>query len=346
MALIHRLNTPSDSESVMGRVLAMRRSREAVAPEKTPSEHPASDAPRTESTIDAAAAIRSLLRELQTQRRYGIATPSHLFSMLHSHLRMERGALLVPNQEDEFLPIATSGLDRTSRFRLRVTGAELSELLTPGSVTVLSGAARDFFSDRLSRVDFRSSPRLGLFPFTHLSRVLALLVVFDSPILESERVVLDVLLAALSDNAGRLIFDGRHKPLGFRNRGVVLPTDQISTIRRRVAETARELESVAEVIEVEFDSTIRTILEAHPHLDRERLVEDVFDTAALLVSTHYSVVRSDNDRMLLFGVASASVDVELLIHLLGSTLAQLFGCDHLPKLQFHLRSADDIGRDA
>ncbi len=346
MGLIHRLNAPPDPESVVGRVLAMRRSREPGVLPETVNEGSASDTQKAESTVDAAAAIRSLLRELQTQRRYGIATPSHLFSMLHRHLRVQRGALLVPNQEDEFLPIATSGLDRTSRFRLRVTSAELSELLTPGNVAVLTGDARDFFSDRLSRVDFRSSPRLGLFPFTHLSRVLALLIVFDSPILDSERVVLDVLLAALSDNAGRLIFDGRQKPLSLRNRGVVLPTDQISTIRRRIEERARERDSAAEVIEVEFDSTIRTILEAHPHLDRERLIEDVFDTAALLVSSHYSVVRTDNDRALLLGVASASIDVELLIHLLGSTLAQLFGCDRLPKLQFHLRSADDIGRDA
>lgn len=344
--MIHRLNTPSDSESVVGRVLAMRRSREVVGPEEIPKEPSSPDATRAEPTVDAAAAIRSLLRELQTQRRYGIATPSHLFSMLHRHLRMERGALLVPNQEDEFLPIATSGLDRTSRFRLRVTGNELSELLTPDGVTILTGEARDFFSDRLSRVEFRRSLRLGLFPFTHLGRVLALLVVFDSPILDSERVVLDVLLAALSDNAGRLIFDGRQKPLGFRNRGVVLPADHISTIRRRVEEQARELAGTAEVIEVELDSTVHTILEAHPHLDRERLVEDIFDTAALLVSSHYSVVRSNDDHMLLLGVASTSVDVELLIHLLGSTLAHLFGCDRLPQLQFHLRGADDIGRDA
>ncbi|MFW5695002.1 MAG: hypothetical protein ACOCYB_07520 [Alkalispirochaeta sp.] len=342
MDLIDRLNGPTQPDSVFARAFALRDARK---PEDAESGFDDEGIVLTSggSAVDAGAAVRALLRELQVQRVYGITTPSHLFSLLHRHLAVERGALLVPAQEGEHLPLATAGLDRTSTLRLRATEEELRGLLSNQGVRILGGQQRELFSHRLSRSDYRKSPRLALFPFFHHQRLLATLIVFESPILDLEPAVLDVILGALSDSAGQFLFNGRHRPMENRIRSVVLQRHQVrETLNRLEGDRGqRELQ----IVETDLDPMAETILEIHPHLDRERLLEDMVDTVALMVSATHDVAQFGQGRVMLLGLFHSPLDAELLVHLVGTTLSHLFGIGHHGALSVRVRTVDELSRE-
>lgn len=342
MGLIDRLNDPSEPDSVIARAFALRNSSISSEPVGEPSRESGMDL-SVSVPVDAGAAIRALLKELQVQRDFGITSPSHLFSLLHRHLAVERGALLVPAPEDEHLPIATTGLDRTSTLRLRFTNEEITSILDGPRVTIASGSARELFASRLSLADYRHSPRLAFFPFYHLNRLLATLIIFGSPFLELEPTVLDVILGALSENAGRMLFDGRHKPMGYRSRAVVLQPDQMSSAIARLEQSRGN--TAIQALEVDLTSTVELILEVHPYLDRERLINDMIDTVALLLSETHSIVRRGNGRILLIGLERPTVDNELLVHVLSTTIVHLFGAGSRHLLSYRERSIDEIVRD-
>lgn len=333
MGLIDRLNGPADSESLFGRAFALRDSRPLApdpAGERAEAVRPDPEAPIIAispgaSTVDAGAAIRALLKELQTQRSYGITTPSHLFSLLHRHLAIERGALLVPAAEGEHLPLATAGLDRTSTLRLRLTDEELATLITDRKPTLVSGSQRSMFEPRLSRADFRRSPRIVLFPFFHVKRVLATLVVFGSPILELDPTALEIILGALTDSAGKLLFDGRQRALGDGTRSVVLRYPESADAVARLCRSAEAEGYSVEAIEADLAPLARRIHEVHPLLDRDRLLADMVDTAGLLMSGSHSVIHLGASRVIFVGRAVPSHDPELLMHLVSTTVSHLFG---------------------
>ncbi len=342
MDLIDRLNSPAQQDSVFARAFALRDSRK---PEETESGFDDENIVLTSSgtAVDAGAAVRALLKELQVQRVYGITTPSHLFSLLHRHLAVERGALLVPAPEGEHLPLATAGLDRTSTLRLRATDEELHGLLSHKGVRILAGQQRELFSDRLSRSDYRKSPRLALFPFFHHQQLLATLIVFESPILDLDPTVLDVILGALSDSAGRLLFQGRQRPMGNRARSVVLQRHQIPDTIRRLSENGGLHQ--LQIVETDLDPIAETILDIHPHLDRERLLEDMVDTVALLASATHDVANLGHGRVILLGLSHPPLDSELLVHLVGRTLSHLFGIGPHTPLGFQERTTDELSRE-
>jgi hypothetical protein len=302
-----------------------------------PSNAPIAGNTSSES-VDAGAAIRALIRELQIQRQHGITTPSHLFSVLHRHLQVERGALLVPDAEHEFVPMAIAGLDETSRLRLRIPRDELMTLIDPLRASLIDGEPRNAFEARLSRGDFRTAPRIGVFPFNHARKLLAVLFVFDSPLLDLDPAVLDVVLGALSDNAGRLLFDGRQRPLGWRSRAVVLTAEQLPALLDHVSGRENVM------VNVDLRMLLDEILEAHPYLDVTRLVNDVMDTIGMLLTNSYSVIRLDTAHIGIVGEENPDISPELLVHVLTTTLRELFGCGSGPTLTFRPLDPSEVRR--
>jgi hypothetical protein len=343
MDLIDRLNGPAEPESVFARAFALRDARKPGDTERGLDEEDVVLTSRGTS-VDAGAAVRALQKELQVQRVYGITTPSHLFSLLHRHLAVERGALLVPSSEGEHVPLATAGLDRTSTLRFRATDEELARLLSQQGVRILAGHQRELFADRLSRSDYRKSPRLALFPFFHHNRLLATLVVFESPILDLDPTVLDVILGALSDSAGRLLFDGRQRAMGNRTRSVVLQRTQIADTVDRLSHEGQNRE--LQIIEADLDPLADTIMDLHPHLDRERLLEDMVDTVALLVSATHDIAHLGQGRILFLGRRHDSLDSALLVHVVSTAISHLFGIGPRRIIEHQERSAHELSREA
>lgn len=338
MDLHQRLQDDHHTDSIIGRAMAMRGTTTPQTEEKPIV---------SDSEVEIGAAVRALLRELDGEQHPGIASPSQLFSLFHRHLQVERGSLLVFDPtEDAFQPIATVGLDETSRFRLRLDDSILGDIRANPSVCVLDREKRERLRPLLSSGDFRRSPRIAVFPFVHLQHTLAVLIIFDSPVLDLEQNVLDVLLAALSDRAGRMLFDGREKPLARRTNATFFTAEDLGDALDRITRSAEESKREVICIEIELPPILRAVTATHPHLDANRLQKDILTTVALLTGASWVTIQRPEARVYLLGLSDPANDPELLVHILGTTLRQLFGVGSTAKLPFIVRDIEELRSEA
>lgn len=350
MGLIDRLNVPEDRTSPFARALAMRGDRlddeaardaagnsDAVTTGETASDNP--------DTVDPGAAVRALLKELHRQYHFGITTPSHLFSMLHRHLQVTSGAILVPEQGvDIFSPMAEVGLDNTTTFRLRLPGDVVRALNRRQGADILRGVDRSILEPYLSHSDYSQCTRIAVLPFSYGRDTLAILLVFDSPLLDLELNVLDVLLAAFAERAGYLLFDGRTKPMTAAARVAALDSTHIPEILKRVTRQSNDSKRDVEILQINLKPVIEAVASAHPHLSRVHLLQDVMETCAILLADNFSVFVYGAQDILIIGLKSRYVDSELLVHVIGTTIQQLFGIGSFVPLPFSALDADSLNR--
>lgn len=338
---------PDDTSPLLSRALRLRGEQsatEAPRPPASPAPSQRFEAIDGEIPVDPGAAARALLRELGGGRHSGIATPSHLFSVLHRHLQVVRGALMVPVEEDAmFVPAAIAGLDRTSAVRLRLDIGEVQSLVTPDSVRVLAGDEREIFAPYLSSGDFGTARRIALFPFFHLKRLLAVLAVFDSPALDLDGATLDTLLGALTDAAGQMLFNGRARLLGASTSRVVFGREHLATAIERVGRAGGS-EGVR-AITVDLQPIVDRILTEHRHLDRGRLTRDVIESCALLTAREFDVIRLGGMRLAFVGPNSDLLDPELMVHLLSHTIGELFCIPIHQSLEYDTPDLDQLTSD-
>jgi len=346
MSLIDRLQH-GDDNTIFHRALAMRGVSEQ--PELTGDEQdtlhggPASEVPLHAPEIAPGAAVRALLKELQTQRHFGITTPSHLFSLMNRHLLVETGAILVPHRDGGMVPIATAGLDKTSSFRIRLLEEERSWIGDGKSAVILGEDQRLAFARRLSRNDAKRAPRIALFPFSHLRDVVAVLVLLDSPVLAMDPGVLDTIVGALSESAGRLLFDGRQRPMDHQQQSTVFQNSHATAILSRLSERADVEGRQVQIIDVDLSPLVTTIVRTHSYLDRGRLLEDILNTIAILVGSAHSAVHRGGQRISLLGLTQPNASADLIVHLLTNTLGTLFGCTCTEALPFTVSGHDATG---
>lgn len=368
MGLIDRLHVSGDEQSPFARALSMRagptekenHGREHGRPTGTPAAPTDGTATGQDATgsdgvgsdtVDPGAAVRALLKEIERHHNPGVITPSHLFSILHRHLRVTSGAILVPEQaERAFSPMAAVGLDVTSRFRLRIPEATVKAAFPASEgkqagARLLAGEAMEEMRPFLSRAMYRKTDRIAALPFTYNRDILAILLIFDSPLLDLDVDILDVLLAAFAERAGYLLFDGRHKPLTSSTGVAVLTQDHLPAIVSRLQERADRNKNETLFLRVSLRPILSAIIQTHPHLDRDHLKKDLFETCALLTAENFSCVGLGTNEFLLAGLDGPYIDGELIVHQLSTVLQQLFGVVLPVHLPFSIRDADNLLRE-
>lgn len=346
MGLLERLSAPDDRDSPFARALLMRGSDRAADDVPDEAEREAPGAARSDVAVDTGAAVRALLKEIHGLRDLGIVTPSHLFSILHRHLNVTSGTILVPEQgRDAYSPMATVGLDSTSRFRLRIPAATIRKICNRTGAVILSGTERELLQPFLSAQEFERRSRITVFPFHYNRDILAALLVFDSPLLSLELEVLDVLLAAFSERAGYLLFDGRQKPFAAARRATVIEKAHAPHVIARLNERAEETKQDVALLQVSLIPVFDTIRHAHPHMDSVYLLNDLLETCALLCADCYTLLHQGGADFVLAGLANPHLDSELLVHLLGNTLQQLFGIAPVTPLSYKQLEADELFRE-
>lgn len=291
--------------------------------------------------IDPAAALRSLLREVQRSVHGGIATPSHLFTLLHRHLEVARGVLLV-NDGELFVPIAHVGIDRTTERKCRIPHALLREMVPDNSVRFLYGTGRSILQQFLSQSDFRRSNDVALFPFVHLQRVLAVLVLFDAPILQREHEILGLLLTALNAAVAPLLFEAREKPRAHWARALVFTADQTRDAAQRTIAAAEERGTVPVAIQLSLEPIITAVQADHPHMGKDRLRIDLLRTISALLSHDALVVATADDGCIVFVVDGKRVESRLLVQITMQTLSGLFGLRAVPQIVTTEMAVDEL----
>ncbi len=341
MGLLERLTaTDHDKDSPFARVLQMR------GPASPAGEGLfSSDSPVPGGAVDTRAAVRALLREVHRQHEFGIATPSHLFSILHRHLHVTSGAILVREPgRSTYVPIAAAGIDPQTRSHMRIPLETMNLICADAGAVILQGPELAVLEPYLATDAAAPRPaRVAVLPFFYNRENLATLLVFDSPFLDLSVEVLDVLLGAFSERAGYLLFDGRQKPFSAAENVTVHEATELETVLAGLSSDPSPGDLVA--VKVSLTPLLRVIESLHKHLDRRYLLNDVLATCALLTTDQYSLVTLGEGEFVLLGERNPRLDTELLVQLLGTTLQQLFGVGPTIALQFKSLDPDSLLSD-
>lgn len=339
MGLIDRLlDGPINNESLFGRALSMRGT--SLLQDENPDPEGFHKV-REGETLSTGAAVRALLKELQTQRHYGITSPSHLFTLLHRHFSVRKGVLLVSHRDGGMVPMASAGIDRTSAYRLRLLQEEKSWIGDGRHAVLLDDEQRTTIIQRLSRRDGERIFRIALLPFTHRNTLVATLCVLDSPLLDLDPEVLNVIVGALSENAGRRLFEGRQRPFDLKGQKAIFQKGHLPSLLSRLGRETEKGNHEIQVIEVNLENLVKTVLGNHPHLDYQRLMDDILDVVVLMTQPSYMSVFLGEEKVLLVSTARTDASPPLIVHLLTTSLIRLFGSDPIETLTFRHWSAEE-----
>ncbi len=268
-------------------------------------------------------AIRRLLKSLG-ELEASLESPGRLFEQLTEQLLLRKAALLLPDhQSDCFLVWSAVGIDRTSQQRIRPREAEIEALLNGSDVVVLTHEEMGPLLGYLSHRERSSLKTAGIFPFRHGRQTLALLLILDSPYLDLDPAILRILLAALADMSGRMLFSNRDIPISRARRSVLFNRREIGDTIERLAETGDE-SSVATVLKVDVSQVRAQILGANAYLEPYRVTQDIVTIIAAFLAGDGFAGLENSDTVLIVLPGEAQIDRALMIHQLRHSLVTLF----------------------
>lgn len=291
---------------------------------------------------DPAAVLRVLLSDVRRHAHAGVASPSQLFSLLHSTLQVQRGALLVGDGE-LFSAFATVGLDRTSQRMLRLPRTLVDQIVPDQSVRFVSGSDRNTLAPYLSRNDLRRCGQIAVFPFVHLNRTLAVLMLFDAPILQRDHDIVGLLLTALNAAVAPILFETREKAIARTADAIVFEARQLNEALVRVRTTAEQSHTNPCALRLSIAPLIGAITDTHPHLDPGRVATDVTHTIATLLADVALTIRLDPRTVAVILIDAERVQPHLAVRITVETIRGLFGLRDAPTIDAVEFSLDELG---
>lgn len=270
-------------------------------------------------------AVRRLLKSLG-ELESSLESPGRLFEQLVEHLRLRKAALLLPDhQSDRFLVWSALGIDKTTQQRMRPREEELAALFSAQGDEVLILTKKEFGSlaGYLSYRERDSLERAALFPFRHGRQTLAVLLILDSPYLSLDPSILRILLAALADMSGRLLFSNRDIPISRARKSVLFNRAEIADTIERLATTG-DGTTVATVLRIDLAKARDKIIEENQLLDPYRVTQDIVTIISAFLASEGFAGLEDSDTVLVVLPGETQTDRDLLIHQLRHSLVTLF----------------------
>ncbi|MFW5784249.1 MAG: GAF domain-containing protein [Spirochaetota bacterium] len=289
-------------------------------------------------------AIRQILHTLPDLPE-SIELPAHLFRLLVEQLDLRRAALLLPDYDEEvFVPWAAHGLDATSIHRLRVPSSDLDSVLAESEAgLVWYGDHCHAFAPYFSRREASVLEHLLVFPLVSGGRLVAVLLITDTPYFESHVEHLRIVLAAVGEPAARIVRSSRTSRVDIMRRTIVFKPAEASVVAGRIA--GRTPERVR-VLLLRLSDVVSQIAASNDHLDSFRVWQDVLRAVAAVFASTASVCDVVEHRALVLMHAASDDDTELLVHHVAATLASLFPeVSSVPVLRTVARAFPDDGDD-
>mgnify|MGYP006272994453 CR=1 FL=1 len=286
--------------------------------------------------------VRHLLKALD-ELESSLESPGRLFELLVEQLKLTKAVLLLPDhQSDRFLVWSSIGIDRTTQQRLRPRESELQAIFADRGedVLVLTETELDALAPYLSHRERDAMERAGIFPFRHGRQTLAVLIILDSPYLDLDPSILRILLAAMADTAGKILFSNRDIPIARARRSVLFNRDEIARTIESMAGTVAGA-AVATVFRLDVGPARNQILATNPLLDEYRTTQDIVTVMAAFLAGEGFAGLESSDTVVVVLPGETQTDRDLLIHQLRHSLVSLFReLTEPPELPF--QEVDDL----
>jgi len=253
----------------------------------------------------------------------GLDFPSTLFTRLKNEFHINKGALLLPEEDFHFVPWAETGFDRTTSSRIRIPRDIIEEIKRQKKCSILElfDSEMEVMSDFFSFREFSVTDYILLAPLFSEKQLVAILFITEGDILSKSKEEKQFLFRSLSDKAGPLLFSKRESILskmeGFSHGD---DTDEIaidSFIKKHNS-------SSFILLTLQLNGLIDIILDKEKNSIPFRIKQDIMRLLKTLVSNKGEVINSDNNSVILLLNGSRIEEAELFVHQIGLSISYFY----------------------
>ncbi|HUX49413.1 MAG TPA: hypothetical protein VMW73_01385 [Spirochaetia bacterium] len=274
--------------------------------------------------------IRSMLDELDTIQP-SLEAPAHVFAVLKRNLVLTKAAILLPDPDERtFVPWSLSGFDVTTQRRLHIPEDSAYSLFPrrTASFLLLSGDELQPVEQYLSVREFSTVRNVVLAPFFHKAKLLAILVIAETPFFALDHTILQVMYSASEDKIASLLFSSRDTRISHIQLPLLFSHDQLPAMAHEALKEHPGEDVTLLLLELSADRAVEGIAAHARETDRYRITQDVTRLVNTMVSGLGSVFLYPEHRLVLLRVEAHGnerhLDVELLLHQMGCRLRDCF----------------------
>ncbi len=282
---------------------------------------------------------RMVLRELNDIPA-SIEAPAHIFAMLKRNLTLQKAALLLPDPEEQvYVPWTITGFDLTTQRRLHIS-EETAYSLFPNRVPVMllfSGDETRQLQNCFSVREFGTIKRIVLCSFFYEARLLAILVITETPFFALDPTILQVMYSAFEDGISRLLFSSREARISRIQLPLLFTYEQLSPMAHEALRENPDRQPEVLFLQFNPETAVARILEQARESDRYRVRQDVLRILNTLIAGLGKVFVLPKNQLLLMRTEQFPeragtetdrnphlLDVELLVHQINQRLKQFF----------------------
>jgi hypothetical protein len=274
-----------------------------------------------------------------------IQLPAHLFSLLVETLQIGKGAILLPDYDENlFVPWASAGIDTTTLHRLRIPDEDIAAIKARGPSGIIWGKDEvRSFAPYFSRREASQLEKLLLFPLVSGGVVQAVLLLLETPYLDHQSEFLRLILAAVGEPAAQVVQKQRLRYSDVIRHAVVFKAIELPIVTERLTERAPR---GVHLILLRLADIVSQVATANEHLDPYRVWQDILRIVASLFATSGTVCDLDRNQLLICLPGALEDDLELIVYHIGATIAELLPeVTDVPVLRFESREYPADGTD-
>ncbi|HUX12807.1 MAG TPA: hypothetical protein VMW87_07240, partial [Spirochaetia bacterium] len=220
---------------------------------------------------------RLVLRELNDIPA-SIEAPAHIFAMLKRNLTLRKAALLLPDPEEQvYVPWTITGFDMTTQRRLHISEETAYELF-PNRVPLMllfSGEETHRLENCFSVREFGSIERIVLCSFFYEARLLAILVITETPFFALDPTILQVMYSAFEDGISGLLFRTRDERISRIQLPLLFTYEQLLPMAHEALRADPDRQPDILFLQFNPEAAVVGILEQARESDEYRVRQDV-----------------------------------------------------------------------
>ena len=259
----------------------------------------------------------------------GVEIPSQLFSLLLSHLSIEKGALLLYDPlRLVYAPWASHGYDQTTLHRMRIplgANEHFNALANGTPVSVTDAQSLALFQSYFSAREFSSLSRILLTPFIAEQKLIGVLLVTEmQPPFDGEKDLLSCLIRVSQAGSQQLQKARQEKLNRAGPQGLRASASPEEDVSRYVSAFSAASVKIL-FFSLSLETYAKAIIAAHAHLDPFRLSEDLHYFLGAFVSDLGTAIPVRQGVFIVALQGFDESDLDLFLHQLSVFLHGLFG---------------------
>jgi len=250
----------------------------------------------------------------------GLDFPTALFTKIKDKLGIKKGALLLPEEENVFVPWSETGLDQTTSRRIRIPQSIIENIRSwkDFNYLILKSSEIDIMRDYFSFREFSVTESIIISPLYSESILVSILFISEGDILSKTQAEQFESLNILSKEAGPILLKKRESMFNKMDDTPLEDNNKELAITQFIEQNVN---GSFLLLSIKLNDFINFIMTKESNSISFRIKKDIFRLVKKLISNKGVVVNSINNSILILLNGNRIEEAELFVHQIGLSLS-------------------------